>query len=64
MVVAEDWAKNMFWGKPDYLEKLVPYLDSSSILNLTEVNTEVCSVILKVLESDSVWDNLIKRTYL
>ena len=60
MEVAE--AKNKFWGKPDYLEKLVPYLDSSSILNLTEVSTEVCSVILKILESSSVWGELIQKT--
>ena len=60
MEVAE--AKNKFWGKPDYLEKLVPYLDSSSILNLTEVSTEVCSVILKILESSSVWGELIRKT--
>ena len=64
MEFADDWAMIMFWETPDLLEKMVPHLDSSSILSLTEVNTEVCSVILKVLESDSVWDKLIKRTYL
>ena len=62
MEVAADWAKIIFWGTPELLEKMVPHLDSSSILSLTEVNTEVCSVILKVLESDSVWAELIKRT--
>ena len=40
----------------------MPYLDSSSILNLTEVSTEVCSVILKILESSSVWGKLIRKT--
>ena len=62
MEVAAYWAKIMFWGTPELLEKMVPHLDSSSILSLTEVNTEVCSLILKVLESESVWDELIKRT--
>ena len=52
MEVAEDWAKNKFWETHDLLEKMVPHLDASSILSLTEVNTEVCAVILKVLESD------------
>ena len=58
----EDSAKNKFWKTQDHLEKLVPYLDSSSILNLTEVSTEVCSVILKILESSSVWGKLIRKT--
>ena len=62
MEAAEDWAKNKFWGTPDMLEKMVPHLDSSTILILTEVNKEVCAVILKVLESGPVWGELIKRT--
>ena len=62
MEVAEDWAMIKCWKTPDLLEKMVPHLDSSSILTLTEVNTEVCSLIVKVLKSESVWDELIKRT--
>ena len=63
MEVAEDSAMIKYWKTPDLLEKMVPHLDSSSILTLTEVNTEVCSLILKVLESESVWGELIKREY-
>ena len=55
-----DWAKNKFWESPELLEKMLLHLDSSSILNLTEVSTEVCSVILKILESSSVWGELIR----
>ena len=57
-----DWAKNKFWESPELLEKTLLHLDSSSILNLTEVSTEVCSVILKILESSSVWGELIRKT--
>ena len=59
---AKDWARIKFWESPELLEKMLLHLDSSSILNLTEVSTEVCSVILKILESSSVWGELIRKT--
>ena len=59
---AKDWARIKFWESPELLEKTLLHLDSSSILNLTEVITEVCSVILKILESSSVWGELIRKT--
>ena len=62
MEAADDWAKNKFWESPELLEEMLLHLDSSSILNLTEVSTEVCSVILKILESSSVWGKLIRKT--
>ena len=62
MEVAADCAMSKFWGMPEMLEKMVLHLDTSSILTLTKVNKKVCSLILKVLEGEPVWDELIKRT--
>ena len=63
MEVAADCAMSKFWGMPEMLENMVLHLDTSSILTLTKVNKKVCSLILKVLESESVWGELIKREY-
>ena len=51
-------AERKFWGSPELVDTLLPFLDVKSILCLAECH----QLTLKTLQGTSVWKKLVKRT--
>ena len=62
---AEDvGAEEKFWGTPELVDILFPFLDVASILSLAQSNfsSEEDSLVLSVLQRPLVWKKLIERS--
>ena len=59
-------AERKFWNSPDHVEKLLPFLDASSTLNLAQAqaqaNPKKHPLITEILIGTSNWTRFIKRT--
>ena len=62
---AEDGgAEEKFWGTPELVDMLFPFLDVASVLHLAQSNfsSEKDSLVLGVLQQALVWNKLIERS--
>ena len=50
-----------FWGNPDLVEKLLPYLDVFTIVLLAESRISCTIQILQ--KTSAVWIKLVRRTF-
>ena len=64
--VKEAAAERKFWSSPDHVEKLLPFLDAFSTLNLAQAqaqaNPKKHPMITEILIGTSNWAKFIKRT--
>ena len=56
-----DGAEDIFWGTPELVEKLLSYLDLTSIKHLAE--SESHEAIRRILGNAFTWNRLIKRVF-
>ena len=59
--VGQDNAGKKFWGNPDLVEKLLPYLDVFTIILLAE--SKISCTIQILQKSSDVWTKLVRRTF-
>ena len=59
--VGQDNAGKKFWGNPDLVEKLLPYLDVFAIILLAE--SKISCTIQILQKSSAVWTKLVRRTF-
>ena len=55
----ENIAERKFWGTPELVEMILPFLDLTSILSL--VHSKVMD--RKILQGVTVWNKLIRRSF-
>ena len=59
MMSHEDYAVKKFWGRPEFVEKLLPYLDLASIKHLAGFHQLTRNILKKAF----IWKKLVKRTF-
>ena len=51
-----------FWNTDDFMEKLLPYLDVHSVLNLAQSEIGCTLAFLENTENLSIWEKMTRRT--
>ena len=59
MSIQEFSAKRKFWGSPELMEHLLPFLDTSTTKQLAEAH----KLTRRILGNALNWNKLIKRTF-